>query len=384
MKSKFILLICLTSLLLTACTPSVDEEIVTSSVSVNQTETVLETTATTENVAETTASDYAVDEETDKVRTYVEITDETPFYTCKYEQTEFADSKNFSDTALRVQAETALLSSQIYTDLYNDINQRVPDSIPALDISCEGVFSYDLDGDGADEYAFIFSYMPSADCTDEKMITNVRNAIDANTPFSIVLCDNQGNCLVSDIRYAPNAELRILNYGEFAQFVISGGVSNNSSCADYFSYYDNVFEHELREFRSYEIQDETFLIHTMAQAPNAWLIFWNDDIKGYVTPETVAVSQEERDKIFEQLPLTEEERADYKDFSICTIGNKYYSLHIANGFSLTFVKENGAFVRVKFLENYGLNERRMPIDREFEIPYAVNFDYDSALAKAKT
>lgn len=382
MKSKFIP-ICLTTLLLTACTPSVDEEIVTSSVSVNQTETVLETTATTETVAETTASDYAFDEGTDKVRTYVEITDETLFYTCKYEQTGFSDSKDFSDAVLLEQAETVLRSSQIYTDLYNEIKQRVPDSVPALDISCEGVFTYDLDGDGTDEYAFIFSYVPSTDCTDDIMIQNVCGAIDANTPFSLVLCDNKGSCLVSDIRYAPNAELRILNYGEFAQFVISGGVSNNSSCADYFSYYDNAFEHELREFRSYEIQDETFLLHTMAQAPNAWLIFWNDDINGYVTPEAVAVSQEERDEIFEQLPLTEEEREDYKDFSICTIGNKYYSLHVANGFSLTFVKENGVFVRVNFLESYGLNERRMPMGREFEIPYAVNFDYDSALARVK-
>lgn len=383
MKAKFIL-IYLTALCLTACSTSVNEETMTSSVT-SLTETYAETTLATtsaEVIAETAVSLYEFDKYTDETRTYVEITDETPFYSCKYEQTGLVNGESFNDKALLQQAETVLRSSQVYTELYNEIKQRVPDSEPAFDITCESVFAYDLDGDGTDEYAFLLGYIPNSDCTDDVMLQNVCGAIDPNTPYSLVLCDNKGNCLVSDIRYASNAELCILNYGKFAQFVVSGGVSNNSSCADYFSYYDEQFEHELREFRAYEIQDEAFLLHTMAQASNAWLIFWNDDINGYVTPESVTVSREERDEIFEQLPLTEEEREEYEDFNICIIANKYYSLYAENLYSVTFVKEDGEFVPIKFLEYFGLNERKMPMNREFEIPYAVNFDYDSALAKA--
>ena len=179
-----------------------------------------------------------------------------------------------------------------------------------------------------------------------------------------------------------DAELYVLNYGSFAQFVISGGVSNNSSCADYFSCYNGIFEHELREFRAYGIQDNAFLVHTMAQASNSWLIFWNDDIKGYVTPEAVHVSREQRDEIFEQLPLNDEERERYKEYNICIIGNKYYSLYGEMLHSISFIKENNEFVPIEKIQwNDGINERAMPLGREFEIPYAVNFDYDKAIDK---
>ncbi len=381
MNAKF-LLICAAALCLTACTTSAYEETIASPVTTITTETPI-TIADNKVISETAVSLYEFDKYTEENCTYVEITDETPFYSCKYEQTGLVDGVNFTDTALFEQAETALLSSQVYAELYDYIKQCVTDNEPALDVTCESVLAYDLDSNDTDEYAFLFRYAPSSACTDETMLESIWGAISPNIPYSLVLCDSNNKFYVSDIRYASNAELYILNYGKFAQFVVSGGVSNNSSCADYFSYYDGEFELELREFRAYEIQDEGFLLHTMAQASNAWLIFWNDDIKGYVTPEAVQISHEERDEIFEQLPLTDEEREQYEQYNICIIGGKYYSLYGEYLHSVTFVKEDGEFVPVKFLEHFGLNERKMPIDREFEIPYAVNFDYDSALEKAE-
>ena len=341
-----------------------------------------ETTTVTETVSETTVSLYEFNKNTEENRTYVEITDNTPFYACKYEQTGLCDGKDFTDTALLEKAETALLSSQVYTDLYNEIKERMPDDEPAINISCAKALSYDLDSNGAEEYAFLFIFSPDFDCTDEIMLQNVWGAINPNTPFGLVLCSDSGEFYTNDIKYAMDAELYILNYGSFAQFVISGGVSNNSSCADYFSCYNGIFEHELREFRAYGIQDNAFLVHTMAQASNSWIIFWNDDIKGYVTPEAVHVSREERDKIFEQLPLNDEERERYKEYNICIIGDKYYSLYAGMLHSISFTKENGEFVPIEKVQwNYGINERKMPLGREFEIPYAVNFDYDKAVEK---
>ena len=120
----------------------------------------------------------------------------------------------------------------------------------------------------------------------------------------------------------------------------------------------------------------------MAQTSNAWLIFWNDDIKGYVTPEAVHLSREERDEIFEQLPLDDEQREQYKEYNICIIGNKYYSLYGSMLHTISFVKENDGFVPIEKIQwNDGINERKMPLSREFEIPYAVNFDYDKAVGK---
>lgn len=332
--------------------------------------------------AETTVSLYEFEKYGEENRTYVEITDDTPFYSCKYEQTGLCDGKDFIDTVLLEKAEAALLSSQVYTNLYNEVKKRMPDDEPAIDINCAKVLAYDLDDNGADEYAFLFTFAPDFNCTDEIMLQNVWGAIDPNTPFGLVLCDSREAFYTNDIKYAMDAELYILNYGSFAQFVISGGVSNNSSCADYFSYYDGIFEHELREFRAYDIKDNVFLAHTMAQASNSWLIFWNDDIKGYVTPEAVHVSREERDEIFEQLPLDNEQRERYKEYNICIIGNKYYSLYGEMLHTISFTKENGVFVPVEKIQwNDGINERLMPIDREYEIPYAVNFDYDKAIGK---
>ncbi|MBQ8826107.1 MAG: hypothetical protein IJ007_03320 [Oscillospiraceae bacterium] len=397
---KYIPFIALTAILcLTACTSQQVGEVQTETViaTASPTETTVtslnervleiseaETATVTETTPETTVSLYEFNKHTEETRTYVEITAETPFYSCKYEQTGLCDGKDFTDTVLLEKAETALLSSQVYTDLYNEIKERMPDAEPALEISCSKVLAYDLDSNGSDEYAFLFTFSPDFDCTDEEMLLNVWGAINPSTPFGLVLCDSGGNFYTNDQKYAMDTELYVLNYGDFAQFVISGGVSNNSSCADFFSYYNGIFELELREFRAYGIQDNAFLVHTMAQASNAWLIFWNDDIKGYVTPEAVHVSREERDKIFEQLPLDNEQREQYKEYNICIIGNKYYSLYGGMLHSISFIKENGEFVPIEKIQwNDGVNERKMPLGREFEIPYAVNFDYDKAIDKIR-
>lgn len=383
-------------LALTACTARQTDKPVTETAVTSETVTVKEvftsetTTAETTNEettniettnAETTTAPvtlYEFNKHTKENRTYVEITDSTPFYSCSYDKTGLCDGQDFTDTALLEKAEAALVSSQAYAKLYDEIKERMPDKEPALKYSCTKVLPHDLDGDGTDEYAFLFSFSPDFSCTDEEMVQTVWGAIDPNTPYALVLYGG-GEFYTNNYRYAMNSELAVLDYGEFAQFCISGGVSNNSSCADYFSFYDGKFEHELREFQTYDIKDGGFLVHTMAQASNSWIIFWNDEIKGYVTPEAVHVSREERDEIFEQLPLDDEQRERFKEYNICIIGNKYYSLYGDMLHTVSFIKENDGFVPIEKVQwNSGINERKMPYDRPFEIPYAVNFDYDKA------
>ena len=378
------------ALFLAACANQTNENVRTditaavSSKAVSEEETTAEKEETSVITTAETAPLYELDESRKADRTYAEISDDTPFFSCGYEQTGLVPAENFSDKALIESAKEALLSSEVYIELYDEVKSRLPDREPAIAVCCSKVMTFDLDGNGLGEYAFLFSFEPDFDNTDEEMVMNVWGAIVPNTPYAAVLCGDNGKFYTNSQKYAMNTELYILNYGSFAQFVVDGGVSNNSSCADYFSYYDGKFELELREFRKYEILDGTFLIQTMAQASNAWLIVWDDEIKGYVTPEAVTVSREERDEIFEKLPLDADEKAYFADFNICIIGNYFYSLYNIEQYGKTFIKdENGEFQSFDGLKGYAVNERIMRYYDPFEIPFAKELDYEKIIETAK-
>ena len=394
MKLKKMIPTVMLAICLAACADQTDENVRTditaavSSEAVSETvlaeETTAEKTETTIITTAETAPLYELDEGRKAERTYAEISDDTPFFSCGYEQTGLVSAEDFSDITLIESAKEALLSSEVYTELYDDAKSRLPDREPAIHVGCSKVMAFDLDGNGSDEYAFLFSFKPDFDNNDEEMLMNVWGAIDPNTPYAVVLRGDNGKFYTNGQKYAMNADFYILNYGSFAQFVVDGGVSNNSSCADYFSYYDGEFELELREFRKYAILDGTFLIQTMAQASNAWLIVWDDDIKGYVTPEAVTVSREERDEIFENLPLDADEKAYFADFNICIIGNYFYSLYNIEQYGKTFIKdENGEFQSFDGLKGYAVNERIMRYHDPFGIPFAKELDYEKIIEKAK-
>lgn len=394
MKLKKMIPAVVLAICLAACADQTDENVrtdITAAVSsdavsetVSAEETTAEKTETTIITTAETAPLYELDEDRKAERTYAEISDDTSFFSCGYEQTGLVSAEDFSDKALIENAKEALLSSEVYTKLYDDVKSRLPDREPAIHVGCSKVMAFDLDGNGSDEYAFLFSFKPDFDNNDEEMVQNVWGAIDPNTPYAVVLCGDNGKFYTNSRKYAMNADLYVLNYGGFAQFVVDGGVSNNSSCADYFSYYDGKFELELREFRKYAILDGTFLIQTMAQASNAWLIVWDDEIRGYVTPEAVTVSREERDEIFENLPLDADEKAYFADFNICIIGNYFYSLYNTKQYGKTFIKdENGEFQSFDGLKGYAVNERIMRYNDPFEIPFAKELDYEKIIEKAK-
>lgn len=394
MKLKKMIPAVMLAICLAACADQTDENVRTDITAAVSSETVTETVQAEETTAEKTETTiittaetaplYELDEDRKAERTYAEISDDTSFFSCGYEQTGLVSAEDFSDKALIENAKEALLSSEVYTKLYDDVKSRLPDREPAIHVGCSKVMAFDLDGNGSDEYAFLFSFKPDFDNNDEEMAQNVWGAIDPNTPYAVVLRGDNGKFYTNSQKYAMNADLYILNYGGFAQFVVDGGVSNNSSCADYFSYYDGEFELELREFRKYAILDGTFLIQTMAQASNSWLIVWDDEIKGYVTPEAVTVSREERDEIFENLPLDADEKAYFADFNICIIGNYFYSLYNTKQYGKTFIKdENGEFQSFDGLNGYAVNERIMRYNDPFEIPFAKELDYKKIIEKAK-
>ncbi len=316
-------------------------------------------------------SDY-----TRKLEAFQELSDSTKYYACRYEQTaDYMRGEEFPDKALIDSAREQLLLSDTYKEVYDRAKESLPDREPLIAVKCSFVYTCDLDSDGLDEYAFLFNLSPDFNGRDDEMVAAVWSAINPNSPYIGVICDSKGNFHVCDERFAMNAEIAVLRYNGFAQFVFFGGVSNNSSLADFYSYYDGEFELELREFNVYGIKDG-FLVQTMAQCFNAWLILWNDDIKGYVTP--AAYTLPNSDEILKQLPLTDEEREYCEGAALKLLAGKYYC--IAN---LCFEKADGEFVRVRCEDawNYGLGERHLPIYDPFRIPLA-DIDYDTAVANA--
>ncbi len=316
-------------------------------------------------------SDY-----TRKLEAFQALSDSTKYYACRYEQTaDYMRSEEFPDKALIDSAREQLLLSDTYKEVYDRAKESLPDREPLIAVKCSFVYTCDLDSDGLNEYAFLFNLSPDFNGKDDDMVAAVWGAINPNSPFIGVICDSKGNFHVCDKKFAMNAEIAVLRYNGFAQFVFFGGVSNNSSLADFYSYYDGEFELELREFNVYGIRDG-FLVQTMAQCYNAWLILWNDDIKGYVTP--VAYTLPNRDEILKQLPLTDKERENCEGAALKLLAGKYYC--IAN---LCFEKVNEEYVRVRCEDawNYGLGERHLPIYDPFRIPLA-DIDYDTAVANA--
>lgn len=319
-------------------------------------------------------SDY-----TNRLEAFQELPDSTKYYACRYEQTaDYMRGEEFPDKALIDSAREQLLLSDTYKAVYDRAKENLPDREPLIAANCDRMYTCDLDSDGLNEYAFLFNIEPDFD--NENSTPEAVNAVWAatgmNSPYIGVICDSKGNFLVCDERFAMNAEIAVLRYNGFAQFVFFGGVSNNSSLADFYSYYDGEFELELREFNVYGIRDDVFLVQTMAQAPNAWLILWNDDIKGYVTP--AAYTLPNRDEILKQLPLTDDEREYCEGAALKLLAGKYYC--VAN---LCFEKAGEEFVHINCEEawNYGLDERHLPIYDPFRIPLA-DIDYDTVVANA--
>ena len=343
-------------------------------------ETVTETVAESVTSTETTSESGADEDDACADREYVYITEDSRFYPCQYVTPDNVSGEDFADADLLARARDAVLSSAVYTDVWNRASAGLSEGTePPLELVCAEVLSRDLNGDGSDENAFLFRLTVLPDFDDEEDYQAAWWAADPNAPCILALYGG-GEFLVPDKKYAVNAELMLLDYGDFAHLVIDGGVSNNSSRADYFSFDGGGFTLELSEFRAYTIRDGIFLSQSMAQCSNVWLIFW--DGTRYVTPEAVQLSQAERDEIFPQLPLDEDMKSRFANSPICVIGNKYYSVYDENHYSLTFRMTDDGFVRELFEPHGygdGLNERRLRYMDEFYIPYARGFDYDRAL-----
>lgn len=317
-------------------------------------------------------SDY-----TRKLEAFEELSDSTKYYACRYEQTaDYMRGEDFPDKALIDSAREQLLLSDTYKEVYDRAKNNLPDREPLIAAKCSFVYTCDLDSDGLNEYAFLFNLSPDFNGRDDEMAVAVWGAINPNSPYIGVICDSKGNFHVCDERFAMNAEIAVLRYNCFAQFVFFGGVSNNSSLADFYSYYDGEFELELREFNVYGIRDDVFLVQTMAQCFNAWLILWNDDIKGYVTPAAYTLPNSE--EIIEQLPFTDEERKSCEGATVKLVAGKYYFAAC-----YCFEKVGEEYVRVHCEEawNYGIGERHLPIYDPFRIPLA-DIDYDTVSANA--
>ena len=124
------------ALFLAACANQTNENVRTditaavSSKAVSEAVSAEETTAEKEETSVITTAEtaplYELDESRKADRTYAEISDDTPFFSCGYEQTGLVPAENFSDKALIESAKEALLSSEVYIELYDEVKAAFP------------------------------------------------------------------------------------------------------------------------------------------------------------------------------------------------------------------------------------------------------------------
>lgn len=307
---------------------------------------------------------YDIQQKDIPLRKYIELTPDTKFYECEYTRNGICDADG-SEYAIE-----AFLSS----DMYKNGCNKIP-----TDIECIEALACDFDRDGKEEKAYLLKLSPllKKDISDggpvPPEVSDFYSVISPNSCTVSVMRNSRGEYTVSDYLYAVNAQLYELRYNGFSHLVISGGVSNNSSCADFFSLSDGIFELELREFNAYGTMDGIFLAQSMAQASGMWLIFWNEDNSCYVTPQASYMKKEQT-----------AERFSANEYST-VIGNSVYSFFsdCKSSYILTADGAETAVNRIKEplnkLSLYGISERSVAYGREFYIPYVKNFDYETAL-----
>lgn len=320
-------------------------------------------------------------------REYVEITADTEFYECEYISENVYDGGSFPDLELAEKAREAFLASDTYVGIYSKALEEYklggganPDTF-TTDAVLKQAVSYDFNNDGRTESAFIFEVAPDFTQTEEIAVMAVWRATGMNAPCYLVLMDCDGNCTVPSKNYAMNAELCQLRYKDFAHLVIFGGVSNSSSCADYFSVNENGFEHELREFQRYGLFNGVFLCNTMSFEVNRWLIFWNEEHNCYVTPEVEYLSLEESAELMMQFPKSSQSPLMVIGGAIYSEYNGYVYQRTDDGFTPINMGSDGESGE----EWYGgLGERARALNREFPIPFAKNFDFEKAMENIVT
>ena len=305
-----------------------------------------------------------------------EISDNAVFYQCEYTKDGICKPQDYPNNDLLTDA----LEYFCTTDSYKEIYDKSVENYIAQGGVIEGEFkvlanvieavTFDFNTDGQDETAVLVQIVPDNGSKDEIAFMSICMALDYNAPRYLVLIDSNGNYSISDMNYAMNAELYRLRYRDFSHLVVTGGVSNNSSCADFYSVEENGFVHKLREFRAYGIMDGIFLNQTMAQANGGWLIFWSEEHNSYVTPAATILNPEESIEIQKDFP-------EKSGRPVIIVGGNIYSEMSANSYRLI----NGEYLPIEtgrdFLNTIG--ERHTGINHVFPIPYVTNFDYERAL-----
>ncbi|MBQ8614547.1 MAG: hypothetical protein IJ416_10065 [Ruminiclostridium sp.] len=392
MRKIFTILLCLT--LLSACKVQTAELTTTAESTTAATTATIKTTTVTETTPVTTKNtrpdmdEYWINEyerrlkNQGKEREYAELSAETKFYECEYTQDIVLSGESCPNTEKSAGAEKFFLGTQAYLDIYAEALEYYKElggaDIDGFTVGAKLVQSvtFDFNNDGREESAFLFSLSPadSMQTADEAAFMAICCAIDYNAPRYLVLMDADGDFTLSDMNYAGNAELYRLRYSSFSHLVISGGLSNNSSCADFFSVNEQGYEHELREFQAYGILDGVFLCQTMVQVSDNWLIFWNEENQCYVTPEAVYLSPEESLEISADFPERLSRPVTVIGGIYSEYGGRAYRL-IDGKFQPFDGVQTG--LQKAWYESYG--ERKNPISREFHIPYVKNFDYQTAL-----
>ncbi len=402
MKHTKMIIAALAALTMTACGDTGNAEETTLSESViseavhmeesvltteSETDTEAETTTTAEvtNTSEititeeiTTAAEVATEVDSDG-NTILKMTADTKFYECEFtDENSVTSAEELADKALFDKAVGVFKESTVYSDICEYI-RVVAEEQGFTDISeykpeCRFVsaITTDFNGDSKKETAFFISV---------NNIAPVQTEVYMGINYFLVFADSSENIYTIDRKFSSEAQMEELKYNGFSHLVISGADSNSSQQVCIYSVQESGLKKEFDDIGSPRISKDSSLEFALRigfpQSLTDYLIFWNNDLKCYVTPKAKHISGDEAKKIKSHMELSEEDKSGAEELDIIVIGN-YYILPFSPMYCVTYEYKNGEYLRMDLVEDTeGINEARSDRDT-FGVIFCDNLDLETA------
>ncbi len=358
-----------------------ESETETETITEAETTTTAEVTTTVEvtTTEETTTAAEIITEVDSKGNTILKMTADTKFYECEFtDENSVTSAEEFENKELLDKAVEFLKESDFYANCYKQICEA-GESQGYTDLSesmpeCELVYAItdDFNGDGKEETAFLFSV---------NNIAPVEVWVNMGMTRCVLFADSDGDISMSDEEFSEMAQMRELKYNGFSHLVVSGGHNNTSQQTYIYSVQEIGLKNELNYGGCSGIVKDSSLEFALKmgfpQTSVEYLIFWNDDLKCYVTPKARHISGDEAKEIKGHMEISEENREYAESLDIIVIGN-YYILPLSPMHTVTYEYKNGEYHRLE-TDGYDVSISEAESGNgTFGYIYCDNFDFETA------
>ncbi len=338
------------------------------------TEAETTTTAEVTTTEETTTAVEVVTEVDSEGNTVLKMTADTKFYECELtDENSVTSAEEFEDKELLDKAITVFNESDIpdrglafHEYYYNEAKERGEEyEFPECELI--NAITTDFNGDGKEETAFFFFY-----------------PLGTMEPSNFLLfADSSGNVSIID-EFDFNVEMKELKYSGFSHLAVSGGGGAVTMQARIYSVHEDGLKEEFYSGfgACLGCVTDVFSLDFYIHGSRHFHIFWNNDLKCYVTPKAKYLSRDEAEKIKNQIDLSQDEKNVFSECDVIVIGNKYFTLYEGDGGYndpyLLCEYSDGKYERCSDKIFFYDDISRCASTERSEIGYIDDFDFETA------